>query len=77
MLFVESMKMPAGLLNWPLPLPVDPNVKRNVPSLANSWMRLLPLSATHTFPSESIAIPLGLLSCPTNDPNEPQLFMNP
>src|SRR6476620_9664915 len=38
-------------------------------------MRLLLLSATYTFPEESVAIPCGLLNCPPPKPFDPHFVI--
>ena len=38
----------------------------------NFWMRLLPWSATKTFPLPSVATPVGKLNCPLLEPVLPQ-----
>src|SRR6266849_2236062 len=38
--------------------------RANVPSGLNTWIRVLPRSATYTFPSASAAIECGVLNCP-------------
>jgi len=49
--------MPKIFENSPSPPPKTPHLARNVPVIANFWMRLLPRSATKTFPLASTAIP--------------------
>src|SRR5439155_14157836 len=47
----------------------------NDPRLPNFWMRLLPASATKTFPLASTAIPSGALNCPSPLPGLPHFVM--
>src|SRR5206468_10930294 len=48
-----------------------PHVVTKVPVLSNFWMRLLPASATKTFPLASTATPSGALNCPSPLPGLP------
>src|SRR5207249_11649997 len=48
-----------------------PHLVRKVPVFVNFWMRLLPESATKTFPLPSTATPVGLANCPSPLPGLP------
>src|ERR1700730_6162378 len=48
--------------------------RSNVPSESNTWIRLLPRSATYTFPLASEVIECGVLNCPCPVPGSPHDF---
>ena len=68
---------PAGAENWPSPVPLEPNLKRNVPLEAwKTWMRSLPVSATASLPLCTPAprdMAAGAENCPSPVPLEPNL----
>ena len=70
--------MSVGELNaeLPVPGPGPPTLSRKFPPASNFWIRLLPLSATHTLPVASVATPYGPLNCPFAVPNDPNLARN-
>lgn len=65
--------IPVGSINWPSPLPYDPNFTRKLPLLSNFWTRLLLLPTTKKLPKLSIVIPFGYSNCPSPVPLLPHL----
>ena len=55
--------------------PTFVNCVLNVPSVSNTWTRLLPSSPTYTLPCASIAMPCTMLNWPWPVPREPQFLM--
>src|SRR4051794_16984817 len=55
----ESRATPAGLLNWPSPVPKLPQTRTRLPSESTSSIRLLFVSETYVFPAASTAAPHG------------------
>ncbi len=56
-------------------VPMPPNWLLKVPSASNTWMRLLPLSATYTLPCASMAMAFTPWNWPGSVPVEPQWRM--
>jgi hypothetical protein len=53
--------MPAGLRNWPGPIPSEPNAPSSLPWASNFLIFALPVSAMKMFPRSSMARPSGSL----------------
>ena len=64
-----------GVMQIAVGVPTFVNCVLNVPLPSNTWIRLLPSSATYTLPCASIAMPCTMLNCPGSVPLEPHDLM--
>src|ERR1700722_12223230 len=62
---------PNGNLNWPSPVPDDPNWVTYSPFVLNSCSRSRVLSTTHKSPEDVSASRVGSWNWPLPDPEEP------